>query len=764
MAGFDLDSARQHYSDAQIADYLGQSRNFDTAGARKAGFSDQAIIEHVMGMGATPKAAPTQPEPDHTFVGDLGHNALGALENAGAAVANIPGSIINAGADFLARATGHTAGAHPVGMVQPGQAGREFGQRGADLLEQGIEAAGGGDVAAKGVGATDTAVRSAAEAHPALANGLAAASDVAQIAGARAGLRAPIAEGLPTLPAAVNRGVRGVTAATGDTAQAAAQAAQQAAWEKLGLKTGQGQGVAQAMAGASGKQALQLNNAQAGNAVAQGEAGVPHTQLLGADTLEAARAAPEGVFGRVAKAVPEGPLDQTASAAADAVPAKLANLATTSDNAKTTIQNIVERLKATKTGDQRLEDLRSLRQEGFKQTTADDVDTQAIGKAKLALADAVEGHIERAIPQGADVTPEQFKAARTALAKNWTVDSVLRGNDVDLNALSRIHENNPNLLTGPLRDLADFASKNKGVIGTAGRVEAPSVVEDLKNSINIMHPVKGAIEGATGALGRRLLTGGPAAGRAAAREAVPGRLGDEFAPIQPKPAAPGTVNFTPPEGAPPMAVAGEGAGGPHGPAPGPAGGIPLADVLSHGVERAPPAGLSVGPMGAPQGEGLPFRVNAEHAAGGLGLAPEEAWFHGGQPERLGDLAAVMSQGVPEGIMTRTAAPAAGTRSMRGPGTRLGDVLANNASGESAASQEAINRGTRDLVKVDPDGNETPVLRDVTQVDRSAPKGSLIVDRSSGEIVSRGGLNKQAAEGLRNRWASRQRLGDTFVSR
>jgi len=68
-----------------------------------------------------------------------------------------------------------------------------------------------------------------------------------------------------------------------------------------------------------------------------------------------------------------------------------------------------------------------------------------------------------------------------------------------------------------------------------------------------------------------------------------------------------------------------------------------------------------------------------------------------------------------------------------------------------------------LVQVDPDGNGTPVMRDVTQADRSAPKGHLIVDKHTGEIVSRGSdLNSRAATGLLNRWASRIKLGDNFT--
>ena len=101
----------------------------------------------------------------------------------------------------------------------------------------------------------------------------------------------------------------------------------------------------------------------------------------------------------------------------------------------------------------------------------------------------------------------------------------------------------------------------------------------------------------------------------------------------------------------------------------------------------------------------------------------------------------MSQGVPEGIVQR----------------------ANNASGESAASLESINRGTRPMVEINPDGNERTVMSDVTQIDARAPKGHLLVDPTNGEIIDRGGLSEAQARGLRNRWATMGRsLGDNFV--
>lgn len=58
MSDFDINGARKAgYSDAEIADHLAKSRGFDTAGARKAGYSDAEILSHLSGP-ASPATAP----------------------------------------------------------------------------------------------------------------------------------------------------------------------------------------------------------------------------------------------------------------------------------------------------------------------------------------------------------------------------------------------------------------------------------------------------------------------------------------------------------------------------------------------------------------------------------------------------------------------------------------------------------------------------------------------------------------------------------
>jgi len=89
-------------------------------------------------------------------------------------------------------------------------------------------------------------------------------------------------------------------------------------------------------------------------------------------------------------------------------------------------------------------------------------------------------------------------------------------------------------------------------------------------------------------------------------------------------------------------------------------------------------------------------------------------------------------------------------------------ITNNASGESSASQEAINRVAQEKeaglrrVQIDPDGNTMP-LTGVDSVDARAPAGHVIaqIDRDGNyTILDRGGQPANAARGLANRAKAR----------
>ncbi len=186
-------------------------------------------------------------------------------------------------------------------------------------------------------------------------------------------------------------------------------------------------------------------------------------------------------------------------------------------------------------------------------------------------------------------------------------------------------------------------------------------------------------------------------------------------------------------------------------AQGPGRGISLADVLSTGVERAPEPGLTAGPMGAPAGEGIPFQVNAEHAAGDL--ATHEPTL-ADLMEDLRDYAGVKSQGVPEGIVQRSAPPYE---------PQLADMVSNNASGQTPVSQEFANAQAADRASgvtrtvIDPDGNGTPI-RGVDARDLTAPKNHIAIEERPGQepvILDRGGMAPSQARGLLARYIARQ---------
>jgi len=511
--------------------------------------------------------------------------------------------------------------------------------------------------------------------------------------------------------------------------RAAAEATQPAAVTKFGFRTAENAPIARSVAGNSGREALILHNQGAGDAVLGAEAGVPHGTDLSYEALEAGRQAPNSVYARVASSLPEGPLSPNAQAAVQGAGGVGTRITKGTPDAANAIQALKDQLLEpgrSFTGEQIVNEMRGLRQEGGVNLASDDVSKQQLGKAQLDMARALEQHVADTLPPNAETSLEQLQQARVALAKNYAVQGALRGRNVDMQALARIQRADPDLLTGPMKDVADFANLHPEVsaLPSAGvRYAPPGLGKDL-GQINLLNP-RSWIQPIAGSVARRSLTGGAPA---AAQSAPVRGLGDEFAPIDRTPQPPPGLTASPPT-APPPAAAGR------------PGDIPLADVLSHGVEQSPPAGLSLAPEGPPAAPGgVPFRVNAEHAAGGLELSPEQ-WLDNFLKGNNADYAAVKSQGVPEGIVQR----------------------ANNASGESPASLEAISRGTRPLAIVDQDGNEAPLLRDVTQIDQRAPKGKIIIDTSTGEIVDRGGMSQQNANGLRNRWATQGgKLGDQFV--
>ncbi len=108
---FDIDGARKAgYSDEEIADYLGQQKNFDTVAARDSGYSDAELISH---LSASQDITP--PEEQSTAWGTAARGAMESLIPSAAGIAAfMPG--FEAGA-----AVGSAAG--PVGTVAGGLIG-----------------------------------------------------------------------------------------------------------------------------------------------------------------------------------------------------------------------------------------------------------------------------------------------------------------------------------------------------------------------------------------------------------------------------------------------------------------------------------------------------------------------------------------------------------------------------------------------------------------------------------------------------------------
>ena len=399
--------------------------------------------------------------------------------------------------------------------------------------------------------------------------------------------------------------------------EAATLAAQNTpAWAKRGFVSAADHPVAAGAAGPSGTQALTLQNQQVGNTALGAEAGVPHGTVLTHDTIEAGRAASDAVKGRVAAALPTAHLSPSAANMVNSVGAD--DLVTRTPDAQAIIDTQKQRLLAGPlTGPQVVNNTRALRQEGYARLGSEDVEQQAVGKAQIAMSRALEQHIEDTLQPNADVSMDQWKQARVAQAKSSALQAALKGQNVDLAAIGRMQRADPGYLTGAFKDAADFANEHPKVSGLANNIEVPpSFGSDFGQAIRsggMPQDILGRLFGASGvsAGARRVLTGSPADALGAARQTPVAGLGGEFSPLEPQPPQPPPGMTASSPSAPPVAPAG------------PPGQIPLADLLSYGVEQPSPQGLSSASMGSPAQSGIPFARNAEHEAGELSLA--DAW-------------------------------------------------------------------------------------------------------------------------------------------
>lgn len=661
-------------------------------------------------LASQPKTPPAEPSNVVT------RGLLGPLEAGGAAVANIPGRAINAVSDLVQRIGGNDSPKPLVGTIDTPQIGKEYLNDLANV--PGVKQAGAlaqkGDEAISSLGPT--------------------ARDLDQGAGHVAN------DVLNVLPAA---------GLAGKVAGAASGVADAPAAAQYGFRTAADSPIARNVAGPSGREALTAHNQPLANTVLGAEAGVPHGIDVSYQSLEHGRAAPNAVYGRVAAALPEGPLSPTARATVSQAGGVGERITDGSPDAIDAINALKTQLldpSRSFSGNQVVNEMRGLRQEGYVNVGSDDVSKQQLGRAQLDMAKGLEQHVADTLPTDADVSLGQLQGARTALAKNHAIQGALRGSDVDMQAIARMQRADPGVLTGPLADVADFANQHPEVSslpGAGSRYNPPGVARDL-SSIDVTNP-RTWIQAAGGALARRSLTGSAADALNAARRAPVAGSAGEFKALPAPPPDTGGLSL--------VDELGGGA-----PAAGHPGDISLADLLSHGVEQGPSEGLSFGPTGAPKAEGLPFKVNADHAAGDLSLSQEPTL--GDLMDDLRDMPEVMHQNKNLGVGTDVRG-GQGRVMATDPAVPDGTMtrIQNNASGESSASLEAINRTRReqaagqDRFLIDPDGKMWPV-RGVDAADATAPKGSIIVQKGIGEepysILDRGGLPRANAHGLLNR--------------
>lgn len=212
--------------------------------------------------------------------------------------------------------------------------------------------------------------------------------------------------------------------------------------------------VAAAVSQPETRKILTNNNADVAQVLAKHDAGVPLDKELTRGTLQEAQKAPLSVYNRAFNGYQR----------ADFAPAdrrRIVQLANDLDpDVRRKMRPIAQKLlQRPLTGRQLQSSISKYRMEGFNGISSRDPTQQAIGRAKLAITDVLEKHLEKNLPAESLTNTAQLRAARQALARNYLVQKVRRGRDIDLVKLARIYQQNPNLVKGALGDAAEFASQ-----------------------------------------------------------------------------------------------------------------------------------------------------------------------------------------------------------------------------------------------------------------------------------------------------------------
>lgn len=249
------------------------------------------------------------------------------------------------------------------------------------------------------------------------------------------------------------------------TPQEAAAAPQReaiAAGKGLGLKfTPQQEGrstgsVVQGLTGSAKlERSLSKDNAQVINAKAAKQIGLPENMPVTRQTIEQARAKPNKAYDEVGKL--------GAVQTDDAWRAEIAGIGDRSGNksfpedtsaAVQTLKGIYANKKGFDAADA-VSKVRSLRSDAFANIALREPEKQALGRAQLQIADALDNQLERhAQSLGQEDLVQRYRDARAQLATIHVVRRALKGSNVSARALSAQQERGVKL-TGDLKTIAD---------------------------------------------------------------------------------------------------------------------------------------------------------------------------------------------------------------------------------------------------------------------------------------------------------------------
>jgi len=497
---------------------------------------------------------------------------------------------------------------------------------------------------------------------------------------------------------AANKGI----GLAGGSEAAAAEAATPAG--QLGFRTTEAHPVATLAAGPTAGPTLNAQHQELAHTVLGADAGIPHGVRVSPTSLEAARVKPGELLDNGAASLPTAPLSPNAIAKIQAARGP-STLTKPTPNVAAQIGGIENDLLGNSgrpvTGAEVRATRNSLSSDANVGMQSDDADTRTIAKYKRAIVDALDQHIADTMPANSAVSPDMISNARSTLAQNYTLQDLIgKGGDINLQKLAKMHRDSPNLFTGNTRTVAQFASDHPEVTGgvpNAQRIHPVGLDTDISH-INVFNP-RSWIQPLVGAAGRSFLRGPEGASLAAARQAPVAGLGGEFdlRPLNELSPPPGRA-FEPNQ---PQAATGAPTELP---------------FEQHAFELQQPEGqafephqpqlaASSGPYQPPLGLGAPFRpVAPGTSGGGLSLADEAT--QAAQPN-YSDLAAVKSQGVPDGTVARTA-PRQAPETAEGGGfvfrspngqtivRKRGDALQVSASATKQSAQGA-GEGTQRMV-------------------------------------------------------------------